>query len=60
MLAAYQVPKGALAHTTAREADYRSGNYDEPVSTGAVYSGQQHQADIGRERMEPIEAEGLD
>ncbi|MCY7357702.1 MAG: tryptophan-rich sensory protein [Rudanella sp.] len=61
-LVAYWVPKGTFRpyERTVEDADYEVETVIEPVSPGAIYSGQQHQAEIARERMEPIEAEGLD
>lgn len=61
-LAAYWVSKGTFRpyERSITDADYEVEASVEPVSAGDIYSGQQHQAEIARERMEPIEAEGLD
>ena len=61
-LAAYWIPKETFRpyERTVEEAGHEVDTVIEPVSSGAIYSGQQHQAEIARERMEPIEAEGLD
>lgn len=60
-LAAYWVPRGQFRpyERTVQDAGYEVV-LDETDLNGSIYSGQQHAAEIARERLEPIEAEGLD
>lgn len=60
-LAAYWVPKQAFRpyERTVQDTDYEIA-LNESDLDGSIYSGQHHQAEIARERMEPIEAESLD
>lgn len=60
-LAAYWLPKKTFRpyERTVQDTDYDIALSESDLD-GSIYSGQHHQAEIARERMEPIEAEGLD
>jgi hypothetical protein len=62
-LSAYWVPKGIFRpyERTVYDTDYSVEPIDaDPALSEGVYTGQYHEAEIARERMDPIEAESLD